>query len=223
MKWLLGILVILRADPLHAAVSFHREVAPIFQKSCNGCHRPGKEKGGLDLTTAAGVLKGGKHGTLLGAGNPRDSRLVDTVTGPEPEMPKDGEPLSARQIAVISQWIREGSVDDTPASATRTEPPVYSAPPVLTALTFSPGNEWLAVSGVHDVILLGGTNYQAIRHLLGDAQRIESFEFSPDGTRLAVAAGTPGVFGEIQIWDPRTGTKVPVSYTHLTLPTNREV
>src|SRR6185503_4073903 len=55
------------------AVSFYRDVFPIFKRSCNGCHHPGKLKGELDLTTYAAFLKGGKHGTAFKAGDPKES------------------------------------------------------------------------------------------------------------------------------------------------------
>ncbi len=203
-----AILVFAGAIPLHADVSFHRQVAPIFQKSCNGCHRPGKEKGGVDLTTHAGLWKGGKHGEILGASQPEASRLVEAITGPDPSMPKEGDPLIPAQIAIIKQWIREGAKDDTPVAMAWINPPIYHAPPILTALAFSPNNEWLAVSGVHEVILLYATNFSVARHLVGEAAHIESFEFSPDGKLLAVAAGAPGVFGEIPRWDPHSGKKL---------------
>jgi WD40 repeat protein len=40
-----------------------------------------------------------------------------------------------------------------------------------------------------------------IARLVGEAPRIESVVFSPDGKQLAVSGGAPARFGEIQIWD----------------------
>src|SRR5205823_3631965 len=37
--------------------------------------------------------------------------------------------------------------------------------------------------------------------LVGQSERIESARFSPDGKLLAVTGGSPGRFGELQIWD----------------------
>ena len=54
-------------------VSYYREVVPIFKRSCNGCHHPGKLKGDLDLTTHAAILKGGKHGPILNTDGPGKS------------------------------------------------------------------------------------------------------------------------------------------------------
>jgi hypothetical protein len=38
-----------------AQVSFHRDVMPVLRIHCVACHKPGKLKGGLDLTTAAAL------------------------------------------------------------------------------------------------------------------------------------------------------------------------
>jgi WD40 repeat protein len=40
-----------------------------------------------------------------------------------------------------------------------------------------------------------------VAHLVGQSERIESARFSPDGKMLAVSGGSPGRFGELQIWD----------------------
>ena len=193
---LLGVVAV-RAE----TVSFTRDVAPIFRKRCNACHKPGKEKGGLDLTTHSAILRGGKHGAIFTAGKPDAAKLMEAISGPNPEMPKDDDPLGAAQVSLIRRWIEEGAKDDTPATNAKLQVPVYTAAPVLRALAFSPGDEWLAVSGVHEVILLNATNHAPVARLIGSAPRIESFEFSPDGKLLAVAAGNPGTLGQIQIWD----------------------
>src|SRR5437867_344263 len=82
-------------------VSYFNDVVPIFKRSCTGCHHPGKLKGDLDLTTYPAVQKGGKHGAVFTAGDPKKSHLVEEVTGEEPSMPKEGDPLSKEEIALI--------------------------------------------------------------------------------------------------------------------------
>ena len=49
MKLTIGILV-LTAPGLFGAVTFHKDVAPILQKNCEVCHRPG-EIGPFSLLT----------------------------------------------------------------------------------------------------------------------------------------------------------------------------
>src|SRR5688572_32026829 len=123
-------------------VSFYGDIRPIFNANCNACHKPEKTKGDLDMTSHAALMKGGKHGSTVVPGDPAKSELLKMISGPEPEMPEDGDPLKAEQIALIERWIKEGAKDDTPAAGTvKFEPPVYSAAPAISALAFSPDGQ----------------------------------------------------------------------------------
>ncbi len=193
------------ADAAEKPVSFYRDVAPIFQKSCNGCHYPAKLKGKLDLTSVAAALKGGKSGPAFVPGNPADSKLVSQITGPKPEMPEDGDPLSPAETKLVARWIAEGAKDDSPNLALRpSEPPVYHARPAISAMALSPDGKLLAVAGRHEIILRGGDGSNVVARLLGDSPRIESLVFSADGSVLAACGGSASIFGEIQIWDVAT-------------------
>src|ERR1043165_1647446 len=114
------------------AISYYRQVVPILKRSCNGCHHPGKMKGDLDLTTHAAIQKGGKHGAIVKPGDPKSSPLLEEISGDDPSMPKEGDPLSKEEVALIERWIKEGANDDTPAEKLNpyklSEPPKYSAP-----------------------------------------------------------------------------------------------
>src|SRR5207237_1879335 len=156
-------------------VSFYNDITPIFKRSCTGCHHPGKLKGELDLTTYAAFKKGGKHGAAFKPNDPKDSTIMDEISGKEPSMPKEGDPLTAQEVAMIEKWIKAGAPDDTPANANSfklTEPPTYTAAPVITAVAFSPDGKVLAVSGYHEVILQSPTGSNIIARLLGESPRI---------------------------------------------------
>ncbi|HMC27417.1 MAG TPA: c-type cytochrome domain-containing protein, partial [Verrucomicrobiae bacterium] len=188
-------------------VSFYKDITPIFKRSCTGCHHPGKLKGELDLTTYAAFKKGGKHGAAFKPNDLKDSVIIDEIGGKEPSMPKEGDPLTAQEVAMIEKWIKSGAPDDTPANANSfklAEPPTYTAAPVITALAFSPDGKVLAISGYHEVILHSPTGSNIIARLLGESPRIESLAYSPDGKMLGVAGSAPARFGEIQIWDTAT-------------------
>jgi mono/diheme cytochrome c family protein len=189
-------------------VSWFREVTPLFKRSCNGCHNPNKLKGEVDTSTYAGFLKPGKNGANFVPGDPAKSLVLSEVSGKEPSMPKEGDPLSPAEIALLERWIREGAKDDTPADAysTRlTEPPRYEALPVLTALAVSPDGRWLATSGYHEVLVFSLPDYERVGRWVGEATRIESLAFSPDSKHLAVAGGVPARAGQIQVWSVETG------------------
>ncbi len=198
---------VLRAED--KPVSFYNDVVPIFKRSCNGCHHPGKLKGQLDLTTYEALVKGGKHGVSFKAGDPKNSLLIEEITGEEPSMPKEGDPLTKDEVALIERWIVQGAKDDTPASAKSlklSEPPTYVVPPVISALAFSPDGKILAVSGYHEVLLLEADGTNLLARLLGESPRIESLTYSADGRFLGVAGSAPARFGEIQIWNTASNT-----------------
>jgi WD40 repeat protein len=196
------------AAAAEAPVSFYREVLPILQRHCSGCHQPAKRGGKLRLDNFAAMMKGGESGVLVVPGKPDESDLFSWIEGDEPEMPRNAEPLDPEQIGTIKQWIAEGAEDDTPESAidriTPQNPPKYENPPVVTALAYSPDSQLLALSGFHETLLHHADGSGLVARLVGRGQRINSLDFSPDGQWLAVAGGTPALFGELQLWDVAT-------------------
>ena len=200
----------LSATAADKPISYYNDILPVFKRSCTGCHHAGKLKGQLDVTSYELLKKGGKHGPGFVVGKPKESILLDEISGDEPSMPKEGDPLSKAEIAMIERWIVEGAKDDTPAGAGSfklTAAPEYTQPPVISALAFSPDGKLLAVSGYHEVLLHGGAESSLVGRLVGESPRIESLAFSPDGKKLAVAGSAPARFGEVQIWDAAsTGT-----------------
>jgi WD40 repeat protein/mono/diheme cytochrome c family protein len=206
-----------------APISYYRQVRPIFQQHCQGCHQPAKDQGGFVMTDYASLFKPGntnKPGVV--ASHPETSFILEQVTaqgGKPPAMPKGKDPLIDRDINFIRQWIAQGAKDDTPASTKivvdMEHPPTYVLPPVITSLRYSPEGQLLAVSGYHEVLLHKADGSGLVARLVGLSDRIQAMAFSPDGKLLAVAAGDPCRFGEIQIWDvkrKRLKISVPVTY-----------
>jgi WD40 repeat protein len=193
-----------RAAEPPAPVSYYRDLVPILKRSCTGCHHPGKLKGELDLTTYGAFGKGGKHGASFVAGDPQKSRVIEEISGEEPNMPREGDPLTADEVALFERWVREGSKDDTPADAGSfklTGPPVYNVAPVITAMAISPEGNALAVSGYHEVVLHKSDGSGIIGRLVGESPRLESLAFSPNGKQLVAVGGAPARLGELQVWD----------------------
>src|SRR5262245_10431382 len=192
-----------------AEVSYFKDVLPILRKNnCTGCHQPAKQGGDYVMTEFAALIKGGESGSAaVVPGQPDKSYLVEqiTPTGGKAAMPKDAPTLTDAQVTTIRKWIEQGAKDDTPASNRpqydAEHPPVYLAPPVLKSIEFSPKGDVLAVGGYHEVLLHKADGSGLIAHLVGQSERIESARFSPDGKMLAVSGGSPGRFGELQIWD----------------------
>ncbi len=190
-------------------VSYFKDVLPIFrQKNCTGCHQPAKQGGEYVMTDFATMLKGGESGSAaVVPSHPEKSYLIEQITpaSGKASMPKDAPPLTDAELATIRKWIEQGAKDDTPASNRpqydANHPPIYLAPPVLKSIEFSPDGKLLAIGGYHEVLLHNSDGSGLVARLVGQSERIESARFSPDGKLLAVSGGSPGRFGELQIWD----------------------
>jgi WD40 repeat protein len=189
-------------------ISYYREIRPILQANCQGCHQPAKAKGGYVMTNFKGLLSGGEtEGKAVVPVHPDKSSILKMVTpqNGEARMPKGKSPLMEREVSLIGAWIEQGALDDTPPDAKRhydsEHPPIYFRPPVVASLDFSPDGKLLAVSGFHEVLLYENAGTTLSGRLIGLSERIQSLRFSPDGRWLAVAGGDPARLGEIQVWD----------------------
>ena len=206
-------------------MSYYRQIRPIFQSHCQGCHQPAKQSGGYVMTDFKKLLNGGESETAaVMPGKPDESYLLDLITPSdgEAEMPKGKAPLSQPEIDLIRRWIIEGAEDDTPDNAREKynpdNPPIYSRQPIVTSMDYSPDGRLLAVSGFHEVLLHKADGSGLLARLIGLSARIESISFSPDGQRLAVTGGLPERTGEVQVWDVATHElKLSIPLTHDTV------
>jgi mono/diheme cytochrome c family protein len=211
LHWSRALVGLIAASPLMAAgePSYYREIVPVLQKNCIGCHQPAMKSSGLDLTTFEGMRAGGKRGPAFSAGSPDESLIVRYMSGEmKPPMPLGAPPLAKADIELVREWIRAGARDDSPAETVSVGPTVYHQPPVITALRFSPDGKFLAVGGNREVLLHDAGGSGLVRRLPGKAERILSLAFSSDGSLLVAGGGTPARFGELQFWDPREGKLV---------------
>jgi cytochrome c len=91
------------------------KVEPIFQANCYKCHAGMFRRGGLNLKTREGMLRGGEHGAALVPGDPAKSLLVQLMRheGQEPDlksMPPKGPKVSDADIAVVERWVKAGAI-----------------------------------------------------------------------------------------------------------------
>ncbi len=84
-------------------------VAPILESRCLHCHSGDRPKGSLSLETLDGLHTGGFSGSAIDPEEPEYSLLLDLVSGGEPQMPPEGDPLDAEQVALIRQWLNAGA------------------------------------------------------------------------------------------------------------------
>jgi mono/diheme cytochrome c family protein len=110
--------------PADGALSFKRDIAPILQANCVGCHSgngQGLRNGKLDMTTFEKLMAGGKRGQDIVGGDPEGSMLVKMIKGEEtPKMPPRGgqRGFSDEAVQKIETWVQQGARLDAGVSAT---------------------------------------------------------------------------------------------------------
>jgi N-acyl-D-amino-acid deacylase len=98
-------------------VDFARQIKPLLERSCVGCHSGEKPRGLFRVDDRGAILKGGASGAVaVVPGHSGKSPLVDYVSGqvPESEMPpvavrKKFPALKTDDVALLRAWIDQGA------------------------------------------------------------------------------------------------------------------
>jgi uncharacterized membrane protein len=107
-------------------------IDPIFAARCVTCHGPSKHKANLRLDGYRSLMRGGKDGPVVRAGNIQGSDLFRRITlspGHDDFMPKENKrPLSPDQVKLIELWIGAGASETLALNAIQGAPGLASAP-----------------------------------------------------------------------------------------------
>jgi Planctomycete cytochrome C/WD domain, G-beta repeat len=191
------------------APSLTKDLQPIFEANCAGCHATNVKMGSLDLDSYASILKGGNHGAVVVPGKSAESRLYLMISGKmTPAMPLGNKPLAVGDIETIRAWIDAGA----PAPAAGEEKPraragvpdIQPKRPVhaqINAMSWRNDGKLLALGTFQEVRLVDPSTGATVATLKGHAEQVRAVAFSADGKLLAAAGGLPAQSGEIKIWD----------------------
>ena len=148
-----GVVALFAASPARSAAQpthvpdpqqvefFDQKVKPVLEHACFKCHGgESKIKGGLRLTTRAGLLKGGETGPSIDLAAPDKSLLLKAISYKDEDLqmpPK--EQLPADQVALLTRWIQMGAPYGASAAPepheTTAAAPQSHAPPKVTPET----------------------------------------------------------------------------------------
>ncbi len=119
---------------------FLKEVRPLLEESCFKCHgAEAKIKGGLRLTTLAGVLTGGDTGPAVERLKPGESLLLKMISWSDDDhqMPPKKK-LGQDKIDLLAKWVKLGA----PWGGEGGEAPVATAPGASAAADAEAKNYW---------------------------------------------------------------------------------
>ena len=98
-------------------IDFARQIRPLLERSCVGCHGGEKPRGLFRVDSRDAVLRGGASGeAAIAPGHSEKSPLIDYVSGnvPDSEMPPKSRrgrfpALRADDVALLRAWIDQGA------------------------------------------------------------------------------------------------------------------
>ena len=98
------------AAPSKVTENVVSKAAAILEKHCVECHGGRTTRGGFDLTTREGLLKGGDFGVAVTPKEANASRLIEQIEQTaDPKMPFKRPKLSEDEIATLKAWINAGA------------------------------------------------------------------------------------------------------------------
>ena len=198
-------------------VSFSAQVAPLLQAQCVACHGDAVAEAEYRLDTYEKLMELSDGSPAVVRGQADDSRLFQVLVHQDEDlrMPSEGDALPATSINLMRRWISEGAAFDgesenqpfselLPARKHPRSPETYPARLPLSAMAFNPKGDQLLISGYHEITVwnLAGDLLQRI----GDqGERTYSIDLHPTLPLVLSASGTPGVSGEVRLFDLSTG------------------
>ena len=188
-------------------VSYSKEIAEILSGKCVSCHNDALAENRLNMEEVSGMLKGGKHGPALIAGQADRSLIFQMAAHRvEPVMPpkekKDLQPLTSTELGLLKLWIDAGAKDDSEENAAAkieigTLPPGLHA---VNAVDLTADGLRIACGRANLVQVYDADSGLEIISLAGHKDYVQSIKFSPNGKLLAA-----GGFETVALWNAPTG------------------
>ncbi len=97
------------------AISFSRHIRPILSENCFFCHGPDdkKREAGLRLDDEAAAKADNDGVIAIVPGHPEKSALLQRITSTDPDEvmppPKQHKSISPEQVALLTEWIKQGA------------------------------------------------------------------------------------------------------------------
>ena len=111
--------------PLDSIFVYKDLIQPILSEKCMACHNGSIQRGGLNMLSLEGLLKGGKSGSALVAKNLQKSLLYDRITRSQKDekfMPPTGTPFTYQEIQLVEWWIEKGANTEPSLAELNLEP-----------------------------------------------------------------------------------------------------
>lgn len=207
------------------AISFATRVAPLLQQQCVTCHDAELAEAGYRLDTYKHLVRLGDGSPAVIAEKPDKSKLFQVLIHEDENsrMPSESDPLPDTSINLIRNWIQQGAAFDgasedqllsslLPKTEHPQPPKNYPAAIPLSAIAFHPSQSQLLVSGYHE-ITIWNLKGELVNRITNQGERTYAIDIHPTLPHVLTASGTPGVTGEVRIFNLSTGALASVLAT----------
>ncbi len=106
--------------PIDSIYVYRDLIQPLFDSKCASCHNDQINQGGLNLTSAQELFKGGTSGAGLVQKDLSRSLVYTRIIKPQSDlkfMPPAGIPMTYSEIQLLEWWIMEGAPIEVPLAA----------------------------------------------------------------------------------------------------------
>jgi len=107
-----GLLLAQPSTAQEPEVDFERDVWPILERSCVGCHGAKEQYSNFRMDSRERLLRGGELGKVLVPGDAEASPLYARPALPAEDldhMPVEGDSLSPEELETLRRWIADGA------------------------------------------------------------------------------------------------------------------
>ncbi len=191
-------------------IRYSTNIAPLLRTYCSACHNRTEASGGFSVLSPDELLKGSADGPVIRPDKPESSRLLAVIASSgDDHMPPADQPQPTRAEAdLLRQWINDGAKFDSRIALLPSLPavrPRAPRPALPTALHISTDGTQLLLGKFRSVEILPFTasadapasaSAAAVSTSLSIPDgKVTDVHFNRDGSRVLVAAGTPGLAG----------------------------
>ena len=192
-------------------VSYTKDIAPVFKKSCIACHNATKAKAKLNLENVSLMMKGSDNGEVIIPGNADESLIFLQASHqeedfmPPPKNKSNAPNLSPEELALLKLWINQGAKDDDTFAAEKKVNFATMSDRVkaIYSVAVSPDNQYVAAGRGNRIFMYHTPTGKSLGEIVDPDLKGKSAHIDIVGSLVFNGEGllASGGFRNIKLWE----------------------